>query len=77
MDILGLPTDQERKATSTRRTKSYVESKDKIPAQKTSVNVEVFSFEPYQSLKMSDFHRRCYEVRPIAVKGRLIRALHI
>jgi len=69
VDILGLPTDQERKATSTCSTKSYVENKDKIPALKTSVNVEVFSFVPYQALKISDSHRRCNEVTPIAVKG--------
>jgi hypothetical protein len=45
MWILGLPTDEELKATSTYRTK-YIESKDKIPALNTSVNVEVFSFVP-------------------------------
>ena len=45
MWVLGLPTNQEIKATSTCGTK-YVESKDKIPALKTSVNVEVFSFIP-------------------------------
>jgi len=76
VDILGLPTDQERKVTSTCRTKSYVESKDKIPALKTSVNVQMFSFVTYQALKISDSHRRCYEVMP-AAKGRLIRELHV
>jgi hypothetical protein len=45
MWILGLPSNQELKATSTCRTK-YVESTDKIPALKISVNVEVISFVP-------------------------------
>jgi hypothetical protein len=43
MWILGLSTNQELWATSKYRTK-YVESEGKIPALKTSVNVEVVSF---------------------------------